>query len=216
MLDVDAVVERLGLERFDLLACIHAGPLGIAYAARHPERLSHLVLCSAYSRGSDFVQSPEVQGARAVLDKDWYTFSETASRAIAAGWEARELPAQLAELIRECTTQDVWQVFAPLLADLDVTDLLPELRVPTLVLHSRQGRILPVDVARGIAGRIPDARLALLEGEVLMPYIGDTLAVVKPSTSSWVRLSRKILQPKCPHPALPRSCCATSMRSLIA
>ena len=118
-------------------------------------------------------------GARAVLDKDWHTFSETAARAIAAGWEARELPTRLAALIRESTTQEVWQVFAPALAELDVTDLLPQLRTPTLVLHSRQGRILPVDVAMGIAGRIPDARLALLEGDILMPYIGDSAAVAE-------------------------------------
>ena len=77
------------------------------------------------------------------------------------------------------TTQEVWQVFAPALAELDVTDLLPQLRTPTLVLHSRQGRILPVDVAMGIAGRIPDARLALLEGDILMPYIGDSAAVAE-------------------------------------
>jgi pimeloyl-ACP methyl ester carboxylesterase len=58
------VVERLRFEKFDLLAYIHSGPLAIAYAAQHPERPSHLVLCSAYARGSDFIRSPEVRGAR--------------------------------------------------------------------------------------------------------------------------------------------------------
>jgi pimeloyl-ACP methyl ester carboxylesterase len=79
------------------------------------------------------------------------------------GWDEHELGAHLAALIREGTSQHVWQVFAPWPRSMSRSSC-PELKVPTLVLHSRQGRILPVDVAMGIAGRIPDARLALLGG----------------------------------------------------
>ncbi|MCJ7509669.1 MAG: alpha/beta hydrolase [Dehalococcoidia bacterium] len=49
VLDLEAVVDRLGLERFVLLSSIHAGPAGIAYAARHPERVSHLVLWNSWA-----------------------------------------------------------------------------------------------------------------------------------------------------------------------
>ena len=53
VLDLEAVVDRLGLEPFNLFAIFHAGPVAIAYAARHPERVSHLVLWCSWARGSD-------------------------------------------------------------------------------------------------------------------------------------------------------------------
>jgi pimeloyl-ACP methyl ester carboxylesterase len=49
--DLESVVEALGLERFPLLGVSQGGAVAVAYAARHPERVSHLVLCSAYTRG---------------------------------------------------------------------------------------------------------------------------------------------------------------------
>jgi DNA-binding CsgD family transcriptional regulator len=58
----------------------------------------------------------------------------------------------------------------------DVTELLPRLEVPTLVLHRSDIPWLPVDIARGLASRIPDARLSILEGESTAPYLGDTEA----------------------------------------
>jgi DNA-binding NarL/FixJ family response regulator len=58
----------------------------------------------------------------------------------------------------------------------DVTELLPRLEVPTLVLHRGDIPWLPVDIARELASRIPDARLSILEGESTAPYLGDTEA----------------------------------------
>ena len=63
--------------------------------------------------------------------------------------------------------------------DIDVTELLPQVRSPTLVLQRRQIPILSVDIARRLASRIPDARLALLEGTSQAPYLGDTDAVLQ-------------------------------------
>jgi len=56
----------------------------------------------------------------------------------------------------------------------DVTDLLPRLRMPTLVLHRRDIPWLPVDVARSLASQVADARLIVLEGDSLAPFVGLT------------------------------------------
>jgi class 3 adenylate cyclase len=69
-------------------------------------------------------------------------------------------------------------VAIPLLNEIDVTDFLPQVTQPTLVLHRRQARYPAVDVARDLASRIPDARLALLEGAVVSPYLGDMESVL--------------------------------------
>ena len=176
VLEVEAVVDRLGLEKFALLGLQHSGPIAIAYAARHPERVSHLLLWQAYALASDWLRSPQVQALRALMDKDWTFYTEAVAHSL-LGWSEGEPARRYAALIRESVTQQTLQVAARALNEYDVTSLLLQVRSPTLVLHRRQ-YALPVDVARGLASRIPDARLALLEGESGAPYLGDTEAVV--------------------------------------
>jgi pimeloyl-ACP methyl ester carboxylesterase len=66
VLDLEAVVDRLGLERFALFGPIHSGPVAITYAAHHPERVSHLLLWCSHARASDWAGSPQVQATRAL------------------------------------------------------------------------------------------------------------------------------------------------------
>ena len=62
---------------------------------------------------------------------------------------------------------------------MDVADLLPQVKAPTLVLHRRELSVPQIDGVRGLAAGIPDARLALLEGDSVAPYVGDVEAVVR-------------------------------------
>ena len=95
---------------------------------------------------------------------DWRTFTETATHAFIAEWETGDLAHRMAALFRESTTQQQYHKYIPIFNAVDVTDLLSLVEVPTLVLHPRQLELLGVDVARGLAARIPNARLTLLEG----------------------------------------------------
>jgi len=177
VLDMEAVVDRLGLEKFALLGLLHLGPAAIAYAARHPERVSHLVLWCAWARGSDWLRSPQVQAFRASLEKDWMFYTEAAAQLV-LGWSAGEPARRYATLARESVEPEFHRaVVIPALNEWDVTPFLAQVRSPTLVLHRRQ-YVLDVDVARGLASRIPDARLVLLEGESGAPYLGDMEAAL--------------------------------------
>jgi class 3 adenylate cyclase len=171
VLDLEAVVDRLGLDRFALFGPIHSGPVAITYAAHHPKRVSHLLLWCSHARASDWAGSPQVQATRALVGKDWDTYTETTAHAL-LGWSEGEPAHRFAALIRESATPKALQMGIRALNQVDVTALLPQVRAPTLVLYRRQ-LALPVDVARGLASRIPDARLALLEGDSLAPYLGD-------------------------------------------
>jgi len=175
-LDVEAVADRLGLERFALFGPLHSGPLAIAYAARRPERVSHLILWGAYARASEWSASPRVQAIRALVDMDWETYTETAAHAL-LGWSEGEPARRFAALIRESVTPERLRAAVARLREVDVTALLPQVKAPTLVLARRQLGF-ELDVARGLAARIPDARLALLEGTSGAPYLGDTEAVL--------------------------------------
>ncbi len=67
--DLEAVVDRLGLEKFTLFAVFSEGPVAITYAARHPERVSHLLLWCSWARAADAYRSPQAQSMAALRDK---------------------------------------------------------------------------------------------------------------------------------------------------
>jgi class 3 adenylate cyclase len=174
--DLEAVVDRLGLERFALLGMLNWGPVAIAYAARHPERVSHLLLWGSYARASEWSQSPQVQAIRALMGKDWTFYTEAAAHAL-LGWSEGEPARRYAALIRESVTPEVVLAAVRAMSEFDVTSLLPQVKSSTLVLHRREALPRPA-TARGLASRIPDARLALLEGTSAAPYLGDMEAVL--------------------------------------
>ncbi len=178
VLDAEAVVDRLGLERFALFGYQHSGPVAVAYAARHPERVSHLILWAAYAKPSEWTDSPQVQAVRALMEKDWPTYTETLAHVV-MGWSEGEPARRFAEMIREGATPELLQVGIRALLEFDVQALLPQVRTPTLVLHRRQFPFPAVSAARGLAAAMPDSRLAILEGESLAPYLGDSEAVLQ-------------------------------------
>jgi len=150
LLDMEAVVDRLGLEKFALLGPQIAGPGVIAYAARHPERVSHLILWCAYARASDWSAQAQNQATRALINKDWAFYTELSAH-VTLGWSAGEPARRYAALIQESVTPEFMaEMVIPAINQFDVTPLLAQVRSPTLVLHRRQ-YFLPVDVARGLA-----------------------------------------------------------------
>jgi len=177
VLDVEAVVERLHLERFALFAPLHSGPPAIAYAARKPERVSHLVLWSSYARNADFRRSPQLEPMRGLMSRAWEMYTETVAHAF-LGWSSGEPARRFAALMRECATQEGALAAFEVIDEFDVTDLLAEVRSPVLILHRRQAPVPDIGLVRGLASRIPNARLALFEGTSLAPFLGDTDVVL--------------------------------------
>jgi class 3 adenylate cyclase len=176
MLDLEAVVDRLSLERFALLGALQMGPVAIAYAARNPERVSHLILWCSWARASDFYTSPRLRALGQLLEKDWELYTETMGHML-LGFSEGKPAHQTAELYRESVTRHALRATVAALREFDVTDLLPRVTAPTLVLHRRQVRLFDVDVAKHLASNIPDARLLLQEGDILTPSLGDMEAV---------------------------------------
>ncbi len=164
--DVEAVVEQAKLERVALWAFITSGPIAIAYAARHPERVSHLVLWSTWANTAEVLRLPQAEGLMALAEKDWGLFTETAAHAF-FGWSAGDLAHRAAMHLREGIEQQTWLRMTEALTDQsDVTDLLSQVRAPTLVIQSREAPLPDMSVARRLASRIPNARLVVLEGTV--------------------------------------------------
>jgi class 3 adenylate cyclase len=176
VLDLEAVVDRLRLEPFALLGPIHAGPAAIAYAARHPDRVSHLILWHSWAQTRDGA-SPQLRALAQLRATDWMVYSEAVAHTL-LGWSEGEPAHRYAALLRESIAQETMKVALGVIGEFDATAMLPQVKAPTLVLHRRQLSWLGVDIARGLASRIPDARLALLEGESGAIFLGDTAAVL--------------------------------------
>jgi len=174
VLDLEAVVGHLGLDRFDLLAAAGAGPAAIAHAAHHPEKVSRLVLWCAWARGA-YVESPRLKAWRTLIDQDWRLMTDTCVQ-LALGWSGSDVGRLAAEHLRESATRDMAREALAAGDAVDVTALLPQVRAQTLVLHRRDISWLPVDIARGLASKIVNARLVVLNGESTAPYLGETQA----------------------------------------
>jgi pimeloyl-ACP methyl ester carboxylesterase/DNA-binding winged helix-turn-helix (wHTH) protein len=169
--DLEAVVDAGGLERFALLGVSGGGPASVAYAARHPERVSKLVLYGAFARG-------RMARARTVEEKREADLMVDLAE---LGW-GRDDPAfrhVFALQFMPEGTRDQWAAFDELqrrtatpanaarimaaTADLDVTSLAPRVQAPTLVIHSRDDRRAPLAEGRSLATLIPDSRLVVLD-----------------------------------------------------
>lgn len=171
MLDLEAVVGRLDLDRFQLLGAADAGPVAITYGARHPDRVSHLILWCAWAKTSD-IRSPRLQAWRGLIDQDWQLMTDTCAH-LALGWSGAEVGRLSAERLRESVTPEAAKAALEAIGAFDVTALLRQVKSPTLVLHRREISWLPTDIARGLAAGIRDARLIFLDGEWTAPYLGD-------------------------------------------
>jgi len=167
LLDLEAVADTLGLERLALNGPMHSGPVAVAFAARYPERVSHLILQSTIARGSD-VWSTQAQALMALIESDWTLFTETAARVVLQ-WSDEDSARLAAPLLRECVSQKAASALLRAALEFDVSALLAQVQAPTLVIHNRQ---FPLDLAvsRDLASRIPDARLAAVDSlESIVP-----------------------------------------------
>jgi len=156
LLDLEAVVERLKLRRFAILGSVHGAPAAIAYAAEHPERVSHLILVDGYARGgSDYL---EVLGDRLTRDDEWERFTLNQAN-WALDFSDSESARRLASRFRESMTPESVRSFVEAMDAIDVTSHLPRIAAPTLVMYRPRtfNHALP-EWSRELASKIPDAR----------------------------------------------------------
>jgi class 3 adenylate cyclase len=175
--DLEAVIDEAQVERFDLYAGLHSGPPAIAYTAQNPDRVEHLVLFCSYADGAEFATSPLTQATRPIINQAWDFYTEAVARLL-LGWSEIDAAERFAKLVRECTTPEMADMALTATTTFNVTAVLPEVNAATLVLHRRELAIAAMEDARTLAAGIPKARLSVLEGTSVAPYLGDTDSVV--------------------------------------
>jgi pimeloyl-ACP methyl ester carboxylesterase/DNA-binding CsgD family transcriptional regulator len=183
--DLSAVADRLGLDRFALLGFGHSGAAAISFAARHPERVSQLVLWCSYPRAADYSRAPRVEAARSLIDQNWEMWTRTEAYRLTE-WQGGEASRWFTEYVRESVTQTGVRAAVAAMRETDVTALLPKVRAPTLVLHRSGLSAITVETATELASQIPNARLMLLDGSWIVPFLGDDVEAIVAAIVSYL------------------------------
>lgn len=176
ILDLEAVIEAVGLETFALFAAANAGPVAIAYAAANPERVSSLILWCSWAQGSEIL-SPRIAAWRGLLDQDWQLMTDTCAQ-LALGWSEGEIGRRAAENLRESITPTVLRAALDAVPTFDVSKMLRHVKAPTLVFSRPNISWIPAESARNLTAKIPHSRLSILDGESTAPYLGDSGTVI--------------------------------------
>ena len=173
--DLSAVVEAAGLDTFDLMGWLISGPLAIEYATRHAEKVSRLVLYSAFARADEVMPEDTLKGFAALSRSNWKVASQTFTD-MSLREAAPEGAIGLAEALRNNVAGDV--VASTFETMIDVTESLSSVKAPTLVLHRVNDSSVPFATSQKLAASIPGARLVPLNGKVNYPFMGDRQAVI--------------------------------------
>ncbi len=187
--DVRAVMDAAGSERAALMGVSEGGALSALFAATYPERTAALVLYGAFARtGAGLLTEEELDGRLATLERDWPDSIDPAVPAPSAAKD-EDYRRRWRTFMRHAASPGAAIALLRMNSQIDVRDVLPTIRVPTLVLFRRDARfghgaaawrdagqdlITPGEEAHSMAEHIPDARLVELPGADHLPWVGDT------------------------------------------
>jgi DNA-binding winged helix-turn-helix (wHTH) protein/pimeloyl-ACP methyl ester carboxylesterase len=169
--DLESVVETAGLGKFALLGISQGCAVSIAYAVRHPERVTRLVLYGGFARGRRKRGSPqEIEHTDAVatlMRQGWGQENPAFRQMFTSLFIPGGTPEQMQsfnDLQRITTSPENAVRIRRTVDEIDIVDLLPLVKAPTLVLHCRNDSVQPFDEGRKLAAGIPGARFVALEG----------------------------------------------------
>jgi pimeloyl-ACP methyl ester carboxylesterase/DNA-binding winged helix-turn-helix (wHTH) protein len=183
MEDVHAVMDVVGSERAVLVGVSEGGPMCSLFAATYPERTAALVMIGTYAkriRDDDYPWAPTEQQREAFFDlmlREWGGPVGIDERApsLARDEAFREW---WATYLRMGASPGAAVALTKMNAEIDVRNVLPSIRVPTLVLHREGDTCLKVEEGRFVASQIPDSKYIELPGIDHLPFVGDQDAML--------------------------------------
>ena len=181
--DVRAVMDAAGSERAALLGVSEGGPMCALFAATYPERTIALMMIGSYARrlwAPDYPWGPTEEQREAFnreIQQQWGGPVGIDARAPSRA-EDEEFRVWWARYLRQGASPGAALALTRMNAEVDVREVLPLVRVPTLVIHRSGDQCLRVEEGRYLASRIPGARFVELPGTDHLPFVGDQEAIL--------------------------------------
>jgi len=173
-----AVLDVAEIEQTSLIGYSFGVPPAVAFAARFPERVDRLVLYSGFARGSAMMPAETLEAVLQMIKADWSMASQLLATRMVPNASSKDLRwfdrFQQVAAAPEMAAQLLAHTWA-----MDVRDLLPQIRAPTLVAHNRDDQTIPWTAGQEIADLVPGAELHLFEGNEHDPFIRDSGSVVE-------------------------------------
>lgn len=174
------MVDAAGFRRFPIVATCWGGPVAIEFAARSPERVSHLVLYGTYARGRFRIGQPEVTArARLMLELTRFGWGQE-NNAFMQVWSSTFQPGgtldylrSWAEQMRLATTADKAVRLLEIGWSVDVREAARRLKCPVLVIHPEHDCAVPIAEGRLLASLIPDCRFVQVDSQNHMPLLDE-------------------------------------------
>lgn len=166
-----AVLDSVGDEPAVVFACSCAGFAAALFAKAHPERVSKIVFFGSYAARDDIPEATK----RSLVDfvrTNWLLASQMLAGLFAPHASGDEI-ARLSSHKRRSADAEVAAAFLELDLDADQRDVLPLVTTPSLVLHRRGDRAVPVNRGREVAALLPNARFVPLSGDGHLPWVDD-------------------------------------------
>ena len=171
--DLETVVAELNLKKFPLLGLSGGGVVALVYAARHPEKVSHLILCGSYvkgrlKRGESQEQLEEVQMMLKVMKLGWGKANPAFRQVYTSLFIPEGTEQQIHwfnELQRISTSPEKAVQMATASYSFDVTELAKQITIPTLILHARKDAVVAFEQSRQLASLIPNSLFVPLESK---------------------------------------------------
>jgi DNA-binding CsgD family transcriptional regulator/pimeloyl-ACP methyl ester carboxylesterase len=176
--DTEAVAGRIEDKAFVFIACARSSHLAVRYMVKHPERVTALVLISAQRsmQNSTVLGSAPPSGLFDLLPtQNWEFFLQTQ---VMPGLSPEEVRAA-AEMLKQTANVGDYRITWDAWRQSNISDLLPRVRVPTLVLHARDFPFVKPEEATRLAALIPNARLVMVDGYDIMGDADQTVGTIE-------------------------------------
>jgi len=181
--DVRAVMDQVGSNYAALLGVSEGGPMCALFAATYPEKTRALVMIGTYAKrlwDPEYPWGPTHEAREAFYKRirdEWGGPIGLEERAPTMASDPA-FRAWWATYLRMGASPGAALALTQMNAEIDIREILPSIRVPTLVLHRRHDRLLKVEEGRYVASRIQGARFVELPGEDHLPFVGDQDAII--------------------------------------
>jgi pimeloyl-ACP methyl ester carboxylesterase/class 3 adenylate cyclase len=181
--DIATLMDTVGSERAAIMGLSETGAVALLFAATHPERTRAAVVYGAYvghgDKGPIYPWAPDPEEAALLehLERNWGRgglYLELFAPSLVGDKRYEDW---FAKLERLSVSPGAAVALVRMLLEMDAHDILPAIRVPTLILHKRDDKVVPIDEGRDIAERVPGAKFVELPGADHWPWIGHEEAV---------------------------------------